>query len=144
MLETCEKETAIMNKCSCAKPNAEGWHTGADIETTFGTLKQAQNEAAQETAEYIAHIYFTKSEKIFNELMEFIADGKFTGSYSRVCEWQANYNSPEFQRIGDNWECCEQVAVWHDCDKQHAECFTLVCEYCGNFDRDCEDRPKHG
>ena len=61
MLDTCEKKTAMLNKCSCTK----------------------QNEAAQETAEYIAHIYFTKSEKIFNEFMEFVVDGKFTGSYSR-------------------------------------------------------------
>lgn len=64
MLETCEKETAIMNKCSCNK----------------------QNETAEEVAGYIAHIYFTKSEKIFNELMEFIADGKYTGSYPKCPE----------------------------------------------------------
>ena len=47
---------------------------------------ERQNEVAQETAEYIAHIYFTKSDKIFNDLMEFIVDGKFTGSYARCAD----------------------------------------------------------
>lgn len=131
-------------KCSCAKPNANGWHIVDDAGITFGTLKQAQNEAAQEIAEYIAHIYFTKSNEVFNNLMDLIADGRYPDCFSERCEWEANYKTPEFERVGDNWECCGRVAVWHDCDLDHEDCFVLVCDYCGNFDRDCEERPKHG
>lgn len=75
-------------KCSCAKPDANGWHIADDAGITFGTLKQAQNEAAQEIAEYIAHIYFTKSNEVFNDLMDLIADGNYPVSFAAVCEWE--------------------------------------------------------
>jgi hypothetical protein len=64
MCDDCWNEDSPTIKCACER----------------------QNEVAQETAEYIAHIYFTKSDKIFNEFMEYIADGKFTGSYSRCAD----------------------------------------------------------
>lgn len=127
-------------RCGCAKPNAKGWHIADDAGITFGTLKQAQNESAREIAEYIAHIFFTKTETAFNDLMKLIIDGKHPDSFRELCEWQANYTTGEFKRVGDTWECCDGAAIWHDCDLGHSQCFVLVCEYCGNFDRDCEER----
>ncbi len=82
-------------KCNCAMPNANGWHVSDEVITTFGTLKQAQNESAEEVAQWIAHIFFTKTEKTFYDLMLSIVDGEFKGSYSRLCEWQ-NPNSENY------------------------------------------------
>ena len=132
MKETCEKETAIMYKCSCDKPEAAGWHNEDPI-------ARAQNKAAEEMAGWIANVFFTKSEKVFYDLMETVANDGYSASFGKPCDWQKSYNSREFTRVGDNWECCDQVAKWHDCDKEHQDCFTLVCEFCGLFDRDCEN-----
>lgn len=81
-----------MNKCkSCSDPLAPGWHVDDDAGITFGGLKKSQNEAMEEIAQYIAHIYFTKSTEVFNDLMENIANETLTaakfGGYSETCEW---------------------------------------------------------
>jgi hypothetical protein len=77
-----------MTKCNCDKPEAAGWHIVNDAGITFGTLKQAQNEAAQQMAQWIANIFFTKNEKLFANLMQDIADGVDFDSYWNGCEWQ--------------------------------------------------------
>jgi hypothetical protein len=78
----------MKDKCDCAQPDAPGWHIADVVRIKHGSLRQAQNEAAEEVAGWIANIYFTKSEKIFNDLMLSIADEEFKGSYGRLCDWQ--------------------------------------------------------
>lgn len=80
--------------CSCSNPTAKGWHVDDDAGITFGGLKKAQNESAEEMAQYIAHIYFTKSTEIFNDLMTLIVDNDSSpfGGYSETCEWLARAN----------------------------------------------------
>jgi hypothetical protein len=68
--------------CLCGEPEKKGWHN-------FDPLAAAQNKATEEVAGWIAHIYFTKSEKVFNDLMETIANEEFKGSYARLCDGQA-------------------------------------------------------
>ena len=91
---TCEgKPIPLTRVCTCAKPDALGWHVVDDAGISFGGLKQAQNEASRDAAQYIAHIYFTKSEKIFNRLMEMITDNPDAnafGGYRETCEWLAS------------------------------------------------------
>lgn len=81
---------------SCSDPAAPGWHVDDDAGITFGGLKKAQNKVMEEIAGYIAHIYFTKSSEVFNDLMEDIADETFNaakfGGYSENCEWLARAN----------------------------------------------------
>ena len=79
--------------CTCEKPDALGWHVVDNAGISFGGLKQAQNEASRDAAQYIAHIFFTKSEKIFNDLMELIVDNENAnvfGGYRETCEWLAD------------------------------------------------------
>jgi hypothetical protein len=78
----------MKNTCNCDQPNEAGWHVADEVITDYRTLKQAQNEASEEVASWIAHVYFTKQPKVFDDLMLSIADGEFKGSYSRLCEWQ--------------------------------------------------------
>lgn len=92
--EEIEALTDLRSKpCSCSNPTADGWHVDDNPGITFGGLKRAQNESADEMAQWIAHIYFTKSTETFNELMELIADhanqNKSFSSYSETCEWEA-------------------------------------------------------
>jgi hypothetical protein len=94
--DTCEGKPIrelFQRRCECAKPDALGRHVVDDAGISFGGLKQAQNEASRDAAQYIAHIYFTKSEKIFNRLMEMITDNpnaNVFGGYRETCEWLAN------------------------------------------------------
>lgn len=78
---------------ACSDPAQPGWHADDDAGITFGGLKKAQNESADEMAQYIAHIFFTKSTKVFNDLMYLIVDkanaGERFSSYSESCEWEA-------------------------------------------------------
>ncbi len=76
---------------ACSDPAQPGWHVDDDAGITFGGLKKAQNESALQMAQYIAHIYFTKSDEALNKLMCAIADGETNGllPYATKCEWEA-------------------------------------------------------
>jgi hypothetical protein len=86
-----DEAPAIINaSCSCAKPDAPGWHVNDMAGITYGGLKMAQNEASRDAAQYIAHIYYTKTETVFASLMQMIADNENAnvfGGYSESCEW---------------------------------------------------------
>lgn len=75
-------------KCPCGNFEAPGWHVVDDAGITFGGLKRAQNEAARNIAEYIAHVYFTKPDAVFSSLMTAIIDGKHPDGFREGCEWQ--------------------------------------------------------
>lgn len=99
-LETVSELKAVRNasnmdmpkRCTCEQPDAPGWHINDDAGITFGTLKNAQNEAADDMAQWIANVYFKKDNQTFNKLMEQIVDrlneGQKFGSYSTKCEWE--------------------------------------------------------
>lgn len=75
---------------ACSDPAQPGWHVDDDAGITFGGLKKAQNESADDMAQWIAHIFFTKPTHVFNKLMETIANNLNDGqSYSTSCEWEA-------------------------------------------------------
>lgn len=78
---------------ACSDPAQPGWHADDDAGITFGGLKKAQNESADDMAQWIAHIFFTKSTEVFNDLMYLIVDkanaGERFSSYSERCEWEA-------------------------------------------------------
>lgn len=88
---TCEGKPIpklLQHRCTCEKPEASGWHVVDDAGITFGGLKQAQNEASRDAAQWIAHIYFTKSEKLFANLMHDITQGIELDTYWNGCEWE--------------------------------------------------------
>ena len=84
--KTCEGNES-QRPCTCEKPEAPGWHVNDMAGITYGGLKQAQNDAAHEMAQWMAHIWFTKSEKLFTNLMYDIVDG-VRDPYWNGCEWE--------------------------------------------------------
>lgn len=88
---TCEGKPIpklLQNRCTCEKPEASGWHVSDDAGITFGGLKQAQNEASRDAAQWLAHIYFTKDANIFENLMNDIANGIEFDTHWNGCEWE--------------------------------------------------------
>lgn len=80
-----------MNKCkSCSDPAAPGWHVDDDAGITFGGLKKAQNESAQQMLEYVLNIYFKKGTEGLETLARAL-DADANGGdwlFRECCEWQ--------------------------------------------------------
>lgn len=78
----------MKRQCECGKPEALGWHVNDMAGITFGGLKQAQNQASVDAAQWLAHIYFTKNANLFENLMHDIANGVDINTYWNGCEWE--------------------------------------------------------
>lgn len=76
--------------CSCSNPTAKGWHVDDEAGITFGGLKKAQNEAAQQMLDYVLNIYFKKGDEGLENLARSVESGANGGEwlFRESCEWE--------------------------------------------------------